>query len=215
MRAARAVVGLDVGELTGAEGDFEAALEMMDELHADRLLQTSAGFYVQTLARRGSIARAENLLAAYGLGGAIPEQMLFNPALFCRGELRLAQRRFDAAEADFGEHRRRHDVGAAGVSSGPGRVARARMPRATAGSAWSSGARPRRRAISGIDALTPSEPRVASLAAQGQNQPGHRPGPARDHRHHETHLTRAYRKLDIDGRDALAVAPRQRSRGRG
>lgn len=69
-----------------------------------------------------------------------------------------------------------------------------------------SGARPRRRAISGLDALTPSELRVATLAAEERTN--------RDIAQElfvtlatvETHLTRAYRKLDIAGRSELAGA---------
>ncbi|MGD9695223.1 MAG: AAA family ATPase [Thermoleophilia bacterium] len=69
-----------------------------------------------------------------------------------------------------------------------------------------SGARPRRHAASGADALTPSERRVAELAARGRTN--------REIAQHlfvtaatvETHLTRAYRKLGIQGRPGLAAA---------
>ena len=69
-----------------------------------------------------------------------------------------------------------------------------------------SGARPRRHALTGADALTPSERRVADLAAVGRTN--------RDIARHlfvtaatvETHLTRVYRKLDIAGREGLAAA---------
>jgi DNA-binding CsgD family transcriptional regulator len=73
-----------------------------------------------------------------------------------------------------------------------------------------SGARPRWRAITGMDALTPSEERVARLAAAGRTN--------RDIAQElfitlatvETHLTRAYRKLGVPGREELAgaLAPR-------
>jgi DNA-binding NarL/FixJ family response regulator len=69
-----------------------------------------------------------------------------------------------------------------------------------------SGARPRRRAVTGLDALTPSELRVARLAAAGRSN--------RDIAQElfvtpatvETHLTRTYRKLGIAGRDDLAAS---------
>ena len=69
-----------------------------------------------------------------------------------------------------------------------------------------SGARPRRRAITGMDALTPSEERVARLAAAGRTN--------RDIAQElfitlatvETHLTRSYRKLGVPGREELAGA---------
>ena len=69
-----------------------------------------------------------------------------------------------------------------------------------------SGARPRRRAITGLEALTPREERVAWLAATGRTN--------RDIAQElfitlatvETHLTRAYRKLEVPGREELAGA---------
>jgi DNA-binding CsgD family transcriptional regulator len=75
-----------------------------------------------------------------------------------------------------------------------------------AGELRASGARPRRRAITGLDALTPSEERVAWLASTGRTN--------RDIAQElfitlatvETHLTRAYRKLNVAGRDELAGA---------
>jgi DNA-binding CsgD family transcriptional regulator len=79
-----------------------------------------------------------------------------------------------------------------------------------AGELRASGARPRRRAITGLDALTPSEERVAWLASTGRTN--------RDIAQElfitlatvETHLTRAYRKLGVPGREELAgaLAPR-------
>jgi DNA-binding CsgD family transcriptional regulator len=69
-----------------------------------------------------------------------------------------------------------------------------------------SGARPRRRALWGVDALTPSELRVATLAATGQTnreiaqQLFVTPATV------ETHLTQVYRKLELDGRAGLAGA---------
>ena len=73
-----------------------------------------------------------------------------------------------------------------------------------------SGARPRRRAITGMDALTPSEERVAWLAAAGRTN--------RDIAQElfitlatvETHLTRAYRKLGVPGRDGARRRARVR-----
>lgn len=66
------------------------------------------------------------------------------------------------------------------------------------------GRRPRRAARSGIDALTPSERRVAALAAQGLSTPqiAHRLFITR--KTVESHLGQAYRKLGIAGRAELA-----------
>lgn len=66
------------------------------------------------------------------------------------------------------------------------------------------GRRPRRAARSGIDALTPSERRVADLAARGLSTPqiAHRLFITR--KTVESHLGQAYRKLGVSGRAELA-----------
>jgi len=69
-----------------------------------------------------------------------------------------------------------------------------------------AGGRPRRLVLTGLDSLTPSERRVAQLAATGL--------PNRDIAQHlfittrtvEGHLTHAYQKLDITSRDQLTAA---------
>jgi DNA-binding CsgD family transcriptional regulator len=69
-----------------------------------------------------------------------------------------------------------------------------------------SGARPRRRPTTGVDALTPTELRVAAMAATGLTN--------REIAQHrfvslktvETHLGRAYRKLDVKSRTELPQA---------
>jgi DNA-binding CsgD family transcriptional regulator len=65
------------------------------------------------------------------------------------------------------------------------------------------GRRPRRAARSGVDALTPSERRVADLAAQGLSTPqiAHRLFITR--KTVESHLGQAYRKLGVAGRAEL------------
>jgi DNA-binding CsgD family transcriptional regulator/tetratricopeptide (TPR) repeat protein len=69
-----------------------------------------------------------------------------------------------------------------------------------------SGARPRRRAVSGLDALTPSERRVAELAAVGRTNREIAQELFVTMATVETHLTRVYRKLDLAGRAELAGA---------
>ena len=69
-----------------------------------------------------------------------------------------------------------------------------------------AGGRPRRPVLSGLDSMTPSERRVAQLAAAGL--------PNREIAQHlfitartvEGHLTHAYRKLDITSREQLPAA---------
>jgi DNA-binding CsgD family transcriptional regulator/tetratricopeptide (TPR) repeat protein len=69
-----------------------------------------------------------------------------------------------------------------------------------------SGARPRRRALSGLDSLTPSEHRVAVMAASGKTNRVIAQELFVTLATVETHLTRAYRKLEISGRDGLPAA---------
>jgi DNA-binding NarL/FixJ family response regulator len=67
-----------------------------------------------------------------------------------------------------------------------------------------AGARPRRSALTGPDALTPTEHRVATLAAAGHGNPDIAQQLYITRRTVETHLTHAYQKLDITSRHELA-----------
>ena len=67
-----------------------------------------------------------------------------------------------------------------------------------------AGARPRRDAARGRDALTGSELRVALMAADGMTNRAIAEGLFVSLRTVETHLTHVYRKLSIDSRDELA-----------
>lgn len=71
-----------------------------------------------------------------------------------------------------------------------------------------AGARPRRARISGRDALTPSELRVCEMAADGLSNRQIAAALFVSLRTVETHLTHAYTKLGVSGREALAVALR-------
>jgi DNA-binding CsgD family transcriptional regulator len=68
-----------------------------------------------------------------------------------------------------------------------------------------TGARPRRERLTGPEALTPSELRVARLAAQGASNPEIAQALFLTRRTVETHLTHAYQKLGISSREALAA----------
>jgi DNA-binding CsgD family transcriptional regulator len=67
-----------------------------------------------------------------------------------------------------------------------------------------SGARLRREVVSGVDALTPSERRVAGLAAGGMTNSEIAQSLFVTIKTVEFHLANTYRKLDIDGRASLA-----------
>ena len=74
-----------------------------------------------------------------------------------------------------------------------------------------TGARPRRAAYTGIDALTPSERRVAQLAADGLTTPQIAQALFVTPKTIQTHLAHTYRKLDITSRHHLPATLRGRS----
>jgi len=69
-----------------------------------------------------------------------------------------------------------------------------------------AGARPRRRALSGVSSLTPAELRVATAAASGASNREIAQNLFVSLRTVEMHLTNTYRKLDISSRSELAAA---------
>ena len=69
-----------------------------------------------------------------------------------------------------------------------------------------AGARPRRRALRGPDALTPSERRTAELAASGLSNHEIAERSFVTVRTVEFHLQNAYRKLGINSRNELTAA---------
>jgi DNA-binding CsgD family transcriptional regulator len=69
-----------------------------------------------------------------------------------------------------------------------------------------SGARPRRIPVSGVDSLTPSERRVAAMAADGLTNREIAQALFVSLKTVEMHLSRAYRKLDLSSRSELARA---------
>jgi DNA-binding CsgD family transcriptional regulator len=69
-----------------------------------------------------------------------------------------------------------------------------------------TGARPRRVALSGVASLTPSERRVAEMAAEGPTNREIAQALFVTQRTVEVHLTSIYRKLGISSRSQLASA---------
>ena len=69
-----------------------------------------------------------------------------------------------------------------------------------------AGARPRRPQLSGIDALTTNERRVAAMAADGRSNREIAQALHVSHKTVEKHLTAAFRKLGVSARDDLPAA---------
>jgi DNA-binding CsgD family transcriptional regulator/tetratricopeptide (TPR) repeat protein len=108
--------------------------------------------------------------------------------------LRRANRRIEARE------HLRHAVELATICGATGLAARAE------GELLATGARPRRIALSGVDSLTPSERRVAEIAAAGPTNREIAQALFVTQRTVEVHLTSIYRKLGISSRSQLAAA---------
>src|SRR5262249_30173834 len=69
-----------------------------------------------------------------------------------------------------------------------------------------SGARPRRRSATGVEALTPTERRVAAMAAEGLTNREIAQSLFVTLRTVETHLSGVFRKLDLSSRTQLPAA---------
>lgn len=69
-----------------------------------------------------------------------------------------------------------------------------------------AGARPRRPRVTGVDALTPQERRIAQMAAEGAGNREIAEALFLTRRTVEMHLSNAYRKLDIESREELPAA---------
>jgi DNA-binding CsgD family transcriptional regulator len=108
--------------------------------------------------------------------------------------LRRANRRSEARE------HLRHGVELATICGATELAARAERE------LLATGARPRRVALSGVDSLTPSERRVAELAAAGPTNREIAQALFVTQRTVEVHLTSIYRKLGISSRSQLAAA---------
>jgi DNA-binding CsgD family transcriptional regulator len=123
----------------------------------------------------GSPARLEHAYALADLGAA----------------LRRANRRAEARE---------HLRAGLGLAQrcGAGRLARRAHEELIA-----TGARPRRRELSGVESLTPSERRTAAMAAQGMSNKEIAQALFVTLRTVEMHLSNAFRKLDVSSRTQL------------
>jgi len=101
----------------------------------------------------------------------------------------------------------RHAVSSTKASSSPsGAARRGAAPVAERAHAelLATGARPRRLVRTGVDSLTPSERRVAQMAAEGQTNREIAQTLFVTPKTIEMHLSNAYRKLDVQARSQLA-----------
>jgi DNA-binding CsgD family transcriptional regulator len=191
-RSACARVRLAVGDREGARELAAAELELA------RTWDTPKAIAIATHARAltaGGDEAIDGLAAAVALLEGTPWKLDRAEARCDLGSaLRRAGRRREAREALTNAMDEAHACGAEPLAERAADELRA------------TGARPRRRALYGVDALTPSELRVATLAASGQTNRAIAQQLFVTPATVETHLTRVYRKLELDGRAGLAGA---------
>jgi DNA-binding CsgD family transcriptional regulator len=156
-----------------------------------------------------SIATAERAMGLLSEGDEALERLARAEQLLSAGPWRLDRARarldFGAALRRSGERRRGRELLTEALDEAHAIGATPLADRA-AEELRASGARPRRRPVSGLDALTPSELRVARLAADGRSNREIAQDLFVTMATVETHLTRTYRKLDLDGREGLSAA---------
>jgi DNA-binding NarL/FixJ family response regulator len=176
-----------------AEASEDGARELAEEhlALAERVaLPGPKGAALRALARSGD--RIPRLEEACALLETSPNQLEHTRALVDLGAaLRRANRRNDAREP----LRRALEIADRGGMRLLARRARHELQ--------STGARPRRTALSGVEALTPAEHRVAILAADGLTNREIAEQLYVTQRTVETHLTHAFQKLDIASRSEL------------
>lgn len=188
-RPAAALALAALGRLDEARGMVREAVRDAADYSADRALGLA-------LRAQGLVDSAVPTLAdAVEVLAATPARLEHARTLVDLGAaLRRANRRTEARERLADGMSRAQRCGATAL------VARAREELAAAG------ARPRRTALTGIDALTPSERRVAQLAADGLGNREVAQALFVTTKTVETHLAAAYRKLGITGRPELPAA---------
>jgi DNA-binding CsgD family transcriptional regulator len=145
-------------------------------------------------ARAGSRAVSLRFFEASPWESRLPSSSMRRPAPSWGAALRRANRRVAARD-----HLRRA-VELATICGAASLAARAERE------LLATGARPRRVALSGVESLTPSERRVAELAAEGPTNREIAQALFVTQRTVEVHLTSIYRKLAINSRSQLAAA---------
>ena len=103
----RAGFALALGDLRVAEGEARAAVTASQEANWHLGLPGATAFLATALVHRGELDEAEQLLAAVGMTGDVPEFALFNVLLPVRAMLRAARRDLPGALDDLMEAGRR------------------------------------------------------------------------------------------------------------
>jgi DNA-binding NarL/FixJ family response regulator len=189
---------VDDGEALVQLGDHPTARRLAEE-HLDLAervgLPGPRGAGRRALARTAGTKRAIDLLEqAVELLADTPQRLEYTRALV---DLGAALRRANHRDAARDPLRRALDLADRGGMRLLARRAREELEAA--------GARPRRAALSGIDALTSSEYKVAALAAQGLSNPEIAQRLYVTRRTVETHLTHVFGKLNVASRAELAT----------
>ena len=185
-------------------GDRERAQELADEaVEVARAWGTTKAMAVALRTRAmldEGAARLSTLVEVVALLDGTPWRLEAARARCDLGTaLRVAGRRREAREALASALDEAHTCGAEPLATRAADELRA------------TGARPRRRALQGVESLTPSEARVAELAAAGRTNREVAQDLFVSLATVETHLTRVYRKLGVAGRaelgDSLSQPP--------
>jgi DNA-binding CsgD family transcriptional regulator len=173
---------------------------------------------------RTELARAERVGQPRAIGGALRARALLDHDDTTIDQLRVASATLAASPSRLEQARVMSDLGAALRRAGHRRDAREPLRSALdlahrCGASviadrahtelLACGARPRRPMLTGPDALTPSERRIATMAATGASSKEIAQALFLSRRTVQMHLTAAYRKLGIDSRSGLeeALAP--------
>jgi DNA-binding NarL/FixJ family response regulator len=180
----------------GGAGELHEALRLVDDEIDQARSVPSAHILGGALRARGLLRRErglDDLDEAVSVLAASQDRLEHIRALIDHGAaLRRASRRA-AARLPL---REALDLAARGGATAL--ASRARVELAA------SGARPRRDELRGRNALTASERRIATLAAEGRTNREIAQALFVTQRTVETHLTHVYAKLDVQGRDELA-----------
>jgi DNA-binding CsgD family transcriptional regulator len=189
-RRTAALAALALGDSERAAALADDQLELARSLGGGRAL----GLALRTTAATAGdeAERAERLAEAAGVLESSPSRLeLAHTVTELGAALRRAGRRSEAQAPLRRGLQLADEMGAAPLAD----AARAEL-RAT-------GARPRRAAVSGVDALTPAERRVAQLAEQGLTNAQIAQDLFVTPKTVQTHLAHVYRKLDIASRREL------------